>query len=129
MKVRRPSSPPLAYFIRSLVPPLFSLGNSYKPRSFPAGPSTISTTNFSRKSSRPSPPSAQPQKPLLTGRAAWRAGAYTAPFIPPFTIGALTAADAPASVLTAAGASSALTASTAASSTLTAGDQRTGGPS
>ena len=44
---------------------LFSLGNSSRPKSFPGGPSTISTTNFSRKSSRPLPPSAQPQKQLL----------------------------------------------------------------
>jgi hypothetical protein len=62
----------------------------------------------------------QPARPLLTGRAAWRAGTYTAPFVPPFTVGALTAADKAASVLTAAGAGNALTASTAAGSTLTA---------
>jgi hypothetical protein len=70
----------------------------------------------------------QPAKPVLTGRAAWRSGTYTAPFVPPFTVGALTAADAAGSVLTAAGSSSALTASTTASGTLTATDQRTGGP-
>jgi trimeric autotransporter adhesin len=46
-----------------------------------------------------------------------------------FTIGTLTAADKPGSVLTANGASSALTASTAATAALTAGDQKTGGPS
>ena len=44
---------------------LFSLGNSSRPKSFPGGPSTISTTNFSRKSSRPLLPSARPPKQQL----------------------------------------------------------------
>jgi hypothetical protein len=61
---------------------------------------------------------AQPQKPLLTGRTASRAGIATFIPPPPFTVGALTAADTASGVLTAAGASSALTASTAASGTL-----------
>jgi hypothetical protein len=52
--------------------PFVSLGNSSKPKSFPAGPSIISTTNFSRKSSRPLLPSAQPQKQLLSPSASVR---------------------------------------------------------
>jgi hypothetical protein len=57
----------------------------------------------------------RPQRALTRGLAA--------PFVPPppFTIGALTARDAPGSTLTAAGASAALTASTAAGGTLAAG--------
>src|SRR5216684_7242113 len=51
--------------ISTTYPSPLSLGNSSKPRSFPGGPSTTSTTNFSRKSSRPLLPSAQPQKQLL----------------------------------------------------------------
>jgi hypothetical protein len=99
----------------------------------------------------------QPARPLLTGRATWRAGVYTAPFVVPFTVGALTASTAPgatltafgdpAGVMTASAATGALTASTAAAgadsypdiyysdiypaapaATLTATDQRTGGP-
>jgi len=88
----------------------------------------------------------QPQKPVLTGRALWRAGTYTAPVIAPFTIGALTAADKPGATLTTAttaagtltGADSGYaggypgtyqpTYGTAAAGKLTAGDTRTGGP-
>jgi hypothetical protein len=99
----------------------------------------------------------QPARPVLTGRAAWRAGTYTAPFVAPFTVGVLTASTAPGATLTASGdpagvmtasaATGALTASTAAAgadsypdiyysdiyppapaATLTATDQRTGGP-
>ena len=68
----------------------------------------------------------QPQKPFLTGRADGRAGVAT--FVPPpaFTIGALTASDAPGSVLTAAGAASGLTAATAARAALTAADAQSG---
>ena len=54
----------LAYLVCAPIP-RFSLGNSSKPKSFPGGPSTTSTTNFSRKSSRPLLLSAQPQKQLL----------------------------------------------------------------
>ncbi len=70
----------------------------------------------------------QPARPFRTGRAAWRAGAYTAPVVAPFTVGALTARDAPGAVLTAGSGGSVLTAATAAQGTLTARDQRTGGP-
>jgi hypothetical protein len=71
----------------------------------------------------------QPAVPVLTGRAASRSGTYTAPFVPPFTIGALTAADQPGSISTPAQAASALGASTAPQNTITAATTRTGGPS
>jgi hypothetical protein len=71
----------------------------------------------------------QPQKPLLTGRTASRAGVAVLIPPPPFTIGTLASGDAAASTLTATGGSSALTAATAAQAILTAADQRTGGPS
>jgi hypothetical protein len=63
----------------------------------------------------------QPQKPTLTGRAAWRAGTYTAPVVAPFTVGTLTAATAATATLAPGDrAAGALGASTAASSALTA---------
>lgn len=71
----------------------------------------------------------QPAKPLLTGRARWRTGTWTAPFVPPFTVGALTATDTPRATQAPTGAAvSSLTASGGPSGRLTANDQRTGGP-
>jgi hypothetical protein len=61
------------------------------------------------------------------GRTAGNAGAPV--FVPAFTIGTLTAADIPGSLLTAGTAANALTGSTVAPAVLTGRDQRTGGPS
>ena len=84
---------------------------------------------------RPPAAARQPRTPATVfaraaHRVTWRAvlGPPGAP-PPPFTVGVLTGADAPAGVLTAAAAASALTAATAAAAAITATDQRTGGPS
>jgi hypothetical protein len=73
------------------------------------------------------PAGSRPRWPARPRRGCW----YSPPWYPPpppvFTIGALTAGDAPSGTLTAAGATAQLTAAVS-SAALTAADARTGGP-